>query len=286
MEAVGYGDAVTTAADLDTHPDVLLVGCGDLGAAVGLRLADLGHGVLALRRNAGRVPAPLLGRSVDLSAEPPDLADVRPRFVVVALTARPRTEESYRATYVDGMARALDALAVPPERAVLVSSTAVHPSRDLPDLEDETTPAAPSDGPGRMLVAAEEAFAQRVPHGTVLRLSGLYGGRSTRLLDQVREGRITDPHRWTNRIHRTDAAAAVVHLLTMTTPPDRLYLGTDDEPAQLGDVAAFLASRLDAPAPPPADPAQGHGKRLSNARLRSTGWTPTLPGYRDGYARA
>ena len=44
----------------------------------------------------------------------------------VALTARPRTEESYRATYVDGMARALDALAEPPERAVLVSSTAVH----------------------------------------------------------------------------------------------------------------------------------------------------------------
>ena len=32
-------------------PDVLLVGAGDLGAAVGLRLADLGYGVLALRRN-------------------------------------------------------------------------------------------------------------------------------------------------------------------------------------------------------------------------------------------
>ena len=265
-------------------PDVLLVGAGDLGAAVGLRLADLGHGVLALRRNASLVPTPLVGRSVDLTREAPDLSDVRPRLLVVALTARPRTEESYRATYVDGMARALDALVEPPERAVLVSSTAVHGSRDLPDLEDETAPPAPSDGPGRMLVAAEDAFHDRIPHGSVLRLSGLYGGSSTRLLDQVREGRIDDPHRWTNRIHRTDAAEAVVHLLTMPTPPERLYLGTDDEPVQLGDVAAFLADRLGAPAPPPADPTQGHGKRLSNARLRATGWAPTYPSYREGYA--
>ena len=265
-------------------PDVLLVGAGDLGTAVGLRLAGLGHDVLALRRNASLVPAPLVGRSVDLTREAPDLTDVRPSLVVVALTARPRTEEAYRATYVDGMVRALDALEVPPERAVLVSSTAVHPSRDLPDLEDETTPAAPADGPGRMLLAAEDAFHERVPHGTVLRLSGLYGGSSTRLLDQVREGRITDPHRWTNRIHREDAAAAVVHLLTMPARPEGLYLGTDDEPAQLGDVAAHLAELLGAPAPPPADPAQGHGKRLSNARLRATGWAPAYPSFREGYA--
>ena len=263
--------------------DVLLVGAGDLGAAVGLRLAELGHSVLALRRNAALVPAPLVGRSVDLTSESPDLSGLRPRFGVVALTARPRTEEAYRATYVDGMARALDALDVPPERAVLVSSTAVMPSHSEPPLDDETTTASPGDGPGRMLVAAEEAFHARIPHGTVLRLSGLYGGSSTRLLDQVREGRIDDPHRWTNRIHREDAAAAVVHLLTMAATPHGLYLGTDDEPAQLGDVAAHLADRLGAPAPPPADPQEGHGKRLSNARLRATGWAPTYPSYREGY---
>jgi nucleoside-diphosphate-sugar epimerase len=265
--------------------DVLLVGCGDLGSAVGLALAGRGHEVLGLRRDASRVPPPLHGRSVDLTRSPPDLSDVRPRLVVVALTARPRTEEAYRATYVDGMSRALDALEHPPERAVLVSSTAVHGSRDLPPLEDETAPVAPADGPGRMLVAAEDAFHQRLPHGTVLRLSGLYGGSSTRLLDMVREGRVDDPHRWTNRIHREDAAAAVVHLLTMTAEPDTLYLGTDDVPAQLGDVAAHLAGRLGAPTPPAADPARGHGKRLSNARLRATGWAPTRPSYREGYTR-
>ena len=267
-------------------PDVLLVGCGDLGAAVGLRLVDLGHEVLALRRNADLVPAPLHGRSVDLTREAPDLAGLRARFVVVALTARPRTEDAYRETYVEGMARALDALEVAPERAVLVSSTAVHGSRDRPPLDDEAAETAPADGPGRMLVKAEEAFCERLPHGTVLRLSGLYGGSSTRLLDMVREGRVEDPHRWTNRIHREDAAAAVVHLLTMPEAPQRLYLGTDDEPAQMGDVAAHLAGLLGVARPPMADPALGHGKRLSNARLRSTGWVPTRPSYREGYTGA
>ncbi|HXH77408.1 NAD-dependent epimerase/dehydratase family protein [Nocardioides sp.] len=268
-------------------PDVLLVGCGDLGSAVGLRLAERGLDVLALRRNADRVPPQLRGLSVDLTRESPDLQDARPRLLVVALTARPRSEEAYRATYVEGMARALDALAGDgrlPERAVLVSSTAVHGASDGPPLQDESTPPSPADGPGRMLVAAEELFAERLPAGTVLRLSGLYGGASTRLLDRVREGRIDDPHRWTNRIHRDDAAAAVVHLLTRPEPPDRLYLGTDDAPAQLGDVAGFLAARLGAPTPPAADPARGHGKRLSNARLRSTGWEPSRPSYREGYA--
>ncbi|AXT85622.1 NAD(P)-dependent oxidoreductase [Aeromicrobium sp. A1-2] len=268
-------------------PDTLLVGCGDLGAAVGRRLADLGHGVVAIRRRGDLVPSPLRGLSADLTREVPDLPPLDLAHLVIALTARPRTEEAYRATYVDGMGRALDALAASgrqPRRAVLVSSTAVY--GDLPPdvLIDESTPTRPTDGPARMLLEAEEVFADRVPGGTVLRLSGLYGGDSTFLVDRVREGRITDPHRWTNRIHRSDAAAAIVHLLTRADAPERLYVGTDDEPAQLGDVATHLAARLDAPTPPPADPALGHGKRLSNARLRASGWTPEHPTYREGYA--
>lgn len=265
----------------------LLVGCGALGSAVGLQLAGLGHDVLALRRNADRVPAPLRGVPVDLTRETPALGRLRADLLVVALTARPRTEAAYRETYVDGLGRALDAVAATghlPRRAVLVSSTAVHASTDDPLLEDETALPRPSDGPGRMLLAAEELFADRVPAGTVLRLSGLYGGASTRLVDLVREGRVDDPHRWTNRIHREDAAAAVVHLLTMDAAPAAVYLGTDDEPAQLGDVAAHIAALLGAAAPPPADPGRGHGKRLSNARLRATGWAPRWPSHREGYA--
>ncbi len=268
-------------------PDVLLVGCGDLGADVGNRLAARGHSVLALRRRADLVPQPLRGLSVDLTRSPPDLPPLDLAYVVVALTARPRTEENYRATYVEGMTRALDALAASgqmPQRAVLVSSTGVFGDLDTVALADESTPPNPADGPARMLLQAEQVFSDRVPGGTVLRLSGLYGRRSTRLVDQVRAGTVTDPNRWTNRIHRDDAAAAVVHLLTRETSPETLYVGTDDEPALLGDVAAHLAAQMGAPTPPVADAELGHGKRFTNARLRASGWTPDFPTYREGYA--
>jgi nucleoside-diphosphate-sugar epimerase len=267
--------------------DVLMIGCGDLGTRIGLRLAERGHRVLALRRRAELVPAPLHGLSVDLTREVPDLPALELRHLVVALTARPRSEEAYRATYVDGMRRALDAVEAAgrlPERAVLISSTGVH--GDVPDgtLVDESHAPSPKDGPARVLLEAEELFAARVPGGTVLRCSGLYDGTGSRFVDRVREGRVDDPHRWTNRIHRDDAAAAAVHLLTRPEEPEPIYLGNDDEPALMGDVAGHLARRIDVPAPPAGDPAQAHGKRISNARLRSTGWVPAHPTFREGYA--
>lgn len=267
------------------NPDALLVGCGDLGTAVGLQLAGSGHRVVGVRRHAEQIPAPLLGVSADLTREAPQLPDLDLGVLVVALSARPRTEEAYRATYVDGMARALDALdrvGARPDRAVLVSSTGVIGDPPGDGLADETTEPNPADGPARVLLEAEEVFADRVPRGTVLRLSGLYGRGEPRLLRQLRDGADIDPHLWTNRIHRDDAVGAIVHLLTMDEDPGPLYIGTDDEPAQVGAVAAHLADLADLPRPPAADPAAGHGKRLSNDLLRSTGWVPARPTYREG----
>ncbi|QZY30113.1 NAD(P)H-binding protein [Nocardioides coralli] len=268
-------------------PDVLLVGCGDLGSRIGLRLVERGHHVLALRRRAELVPDPLRGLSVDLTREVPQLPALDLRFLVVALTARPRSERAYRATYVEGMRRALDALDALDqelERAVLVSSTGVH--GDVPDgtLVDEILPPSPADGPARVLLEAEELFASRVPAGTVVRCSGLYGGDRQRLVERVRAGDVGDPHRWTNRIHRDDAAAAVVHLLTRSESPEPVYLATDDEPALMGDVAAHLAEVLGVSAPPSGDRTRAYGKQISNARLRATGWVPAYPTYREGYA--
>ena len=267
--------------------DVLLVGCGDLNTAVGLALAEQGRRVVGIRRRGDLVPAPLEGLSADLTRESPALPPLDLDLLVVALTARPRSEEAYRATYVDGLGRALravEAAGLSPRRAVLVSSTGVLADGPVDELLDESTAPDPRDAPAEQLLASEQLFVERLPHGTVLRLSGLYGHAEPRLVDQVRRGEVGDPHRWTNRIHRDDATDAIVHLLTMEQAPGRLYLGTDDEPSQLGDVARFVADGLGVAASEAADPTQGHGKRLSNALLRSTGWTPTFPTYREGYA--
>ncbi|WP_181313197.1 NAD-dependent epimerase/dehydratase family protein [Nocardioides campestrisoli] len=269
-----------------TGADALLVGCGDLGTSIGFRLAARGQRVVALRRRADLVPPPLEGIAADLTAGPPALPPMDLEHLVVALTARPRSEEAYRSTYVEGLGYALDgleAVGAIPRRAVLVSSTAVYGVVAEGELVDESTHARPADGPGRMLLEAERLFLQRVPHGTVLRLSGLYGRGPSRFADQVLSGKVTDPDRWTNRLHRDDAAEAVVHLLTRPVAPGPLYVGTDDEPAVLGEVAAYLAQRIGGPRPPKPSVPHRHGKRLSNARLRATGWEPAYPSYREGY---
>lgn len=269
--------------------DAVLVGVGELGSHIGLGLAAQGLDVAGLRRSAHLVPDPIRKVAVDLTGLDP-LPALTADLLVVCLTADGRDENAYRRTYVEGMNRALDALTQSPRRAVLVSSTSVYGHRD--GLLDEDSPPEPTRATGEVLLEAERAFRDRVPGGTVLRMSGIYGpGRAQRLIDQVRRRDNPDPGRWTNRIHQADAAAAVVHVLTrhespsqvgpVETTPD-LYVVTDDQPAPVGEVRAFLAGQLDVPWPLVA--VEPHGKRLSNARLRRTGFELQYPTYREGYA--
>jgi nucleoside-diphosphate-sugar epimerase len=268
---------------------VLIAGCGDLGTAAGLLLADRGYDVTGLRRSPERLPAAIGGVRADLSAGVPDLpGDVD--YVVVATAADGRTEEAYRAAYVDGLRNLLDGLdhaGAAPRRMLMVSSTAVY-GVDDGSFVDEDTPTEPASATGAVLVEAEQLFRQRVPDGVVFRLAGIYGPGRTYVIDQVRDGTATIPvpPTHTNRIHRDDAAAAIVHLLTEVTDPDRVYVGVDDAPADRGDVLRFIADELGVPHPA-SGPASGRfrtgDKRCRNTRLTATGFRLAFPTYREGY---
>jgi nucleoside-diphosphate-sugar epimerase len=282
---------------------VLLAGCGDLGTEAGLRFAAAGHRVVGWRRSPGKLPTAIEGAAVDLTSGelPPVPADTT--AVVVAIAADSPTEEAYRAAYVDGLARVLDAVATsgePVRRVLFVSSTAVYGDADGGWVDETTTPT-PGGFSGRIIREAEDLLYTRL-RGTgvtpvVLRLGGIYGPGRTRLIDQVRSGNATAPaeSRFTNRIHRDDAAAAIVHLCTMVAEPAPVYLGVDNEPAELGEVLRFLARELGLPEPGPTEPAsgaagagggepsRGGNKRVSNALLRGTGFEFEYPSFREGY---
>ena len=290
---------------------VLLAGCGDLGTEAGLRFAAAGHRVVGWRRSPEKLPAGIEGFAADLTRGelPPVPADTT--VVVVAVAADSPTEEAYRAAYVDGLARVLDAVTAsgaPVRRVLFVSSTAVYGDADG-GWVDETTAPNPGGFSGRIILEAEQLLADRL-RGTgiapvVLRLGGIYGPGRTRLIDMVRGGKATLPagSKLTNRIHRDDAAAAIVHLCTMEADPAPLYLGVDNEPAEMADVLTFLAAELGLPAPQPEDPddagrtgsdrptparssgepSRGGNKKVSNALLRGTGLEFTYPSYREGY---
>ncbi|MDH6235389.1 SDR family oxidoreductase [Cryobacterium sp. CG_9.6] len=267
---------------------VVIAGCGDLGTEVGLRFAALGHNILGLRRNADVLPDSFTGQSVDLSLEKPALpADTE--FVVVAIAAGNPTPEVYRAAYVDGLRNLLNALdGITPRRVLLVSSTAVYDVHDGSWVNEET-PATPSAGNDTILLEAEQMLHARFPDATVLRLSGIYGPGRERLIAQVRDGkaRVSTASRHTNRIHRDDAAGAIMHLLTRDEAPAPLYLGVDNAPVLMNEVVTFLAEELGLPEPErddtPNPSKRGGDKRLSNQLLRDTGFAFTYPTYREGY---
>jgi nucleoside-diphosphate-sugar epimerase len=272
---------------------ILLAGCGDLGTEAGLRFAAAGQKVVGWRRSPSKLPSAIDGVAADLSSPdlPPVPADTT--AVVIAVAADSPTEAAYRAAYVDGLAHVLDALerdGVTPHRVLFVSSTAVYGDAGGGWVDESTTPV-PGGFSGRILLEAERLLADRLretPSAAVaLRLGGIYGPGRTRLIDQVRTGSaiIPDVPRFTNRIHRNDAAGAIVQLCMMENEPSPVYVGVDNDPAELGDVLRFLAAELGLDTPPTGDAgdARGGNKRCSNALLRATGYTFRYPTFREGY---
>lgn len=266
---------------------VLIAGCGDLGTEAGLRFAAAGFSVLGWRRSAEKIPAPLTGQAADLTGSLPAIpADTE--VVVISTAARERSEAAYRSAYVDGTANVLDALdrdGVHPRRILFVSSTAVYGDAGGGWL-DEDSPTAPASVTGAVIREAEDLLHARRPDAIVLRLAGIYGPGRTRLIDQVRSG-TADPGQGqlTNRIHRDDAASAIVHLTTAVADPAPLYLGVDNEPVEKREVLRFLAAELGTELRPeePSNSSRGGNRRLSNTRLLSTGFEFSYPTFREGY---
>ncbi len=270
---------------------VVIAGCGDLGTETGLRFAAMGHRVIGLRRSAEKLPRDIEGRSVDLSAEVPTLpADTN--IVVIAMSPDERSVDGYRAAYVDSVLRVATAIhhdcTVPP-RVLFVSSTAVYGVDDGAWV-DASTPTAPIAPTADVLREAEETLLEQIPEATILRLGGIYGPGRNRQIDRIRDGVEASPSepQFTSLIHRDDAAAAIVHLMTMQDWPKTVYIGVDDRPVDRREIDEFLARSLGLPVPSvaavSARTAESRGKRCRNTRLRESGFVFSYPTYREGYA--
>ena len=272
---------------------IVIAGCGDVGSRLGILLVADGHQVWGLKRNPATLPPTLRPLAADL-ADPASLdlpQDVD--YVVYAASAGGFTEQRYRAAYVDGVANLLAALEKTgqrPKRVILVSSTSVY-AQDDGRWVDEDSPAEPEGFSGRCLREGEDLLWNNAYPATVIRFGGIYGPGRTRLLDSVRRGEARCVEGvFSNRIHSEDCAAALRHVLLLPEPAP-LYIGVDDAPAPLCDVLRWLGERLGVA--PPAVVAEteqttaGRGlrsnKRLSNARLKATGFRFRYPSYREGY---
>lgn len=274
---------------------LLLVG-GDLCTRTAKRLDPTRWTCIGLRRSHMEPSRddPISWYTADL-ANPESLAFLNDNqfteisHILYAPSPDSRTPSAYTNVYSLGISRLLNALSPSCvrnlKRCVLVGSSAVWGPSD--DWVDETTPTENTNFRTASLLDAETALTRSLPPGVgvTLRLSGLYGPERQRLLKGIQAGTITAPDgpgHWANRIHIDDAAQACAHLLGMAEAAP-LYIGTDDYPMPTAELYESLARLTGAPSPA-RRPRAPSGKRLSNARLRASGWSPEWPNALDWYA--
>lgn len=274
---------------------VLIAGCGDLGLHLAqLLLNHSNHSVLGIRRTppVAQDESGIEWIRADLT-DPDTLIGLPKDITHIVYAAAPniRSEQAYRETYVLGLQNVLQAIDSPSlKRVIFISSTAVYGDHGQ-DWVDENTPTQPVSFNGHILCEAErwltEYAVQNKVSAICLRLSGIYGPGRNQLLEKLRLGLAAAPkteEHWVNRIHIDDAAAAIVHLLSLKNS-EPVYLVTDSTPLPMRTLYEYLAIIAGGPVPPVGQPTRTVGsKKLSNARLIASGYTFKWPDSRDAYS--
>ncbi len=274
---------------------LLIAGCGDLGMRVAQRvIQNPTNRVWGLKRTRPDDQENTLGFTwfkADLS-NPESMQDLPAGITHILFSAAPhvRTESDYRAVYFDGLCNVVQhAYSSALKRVLFISSTAVYGEHG-DEWVNEDTPVNPKNFNGRVLLEAEQwlsTFGREHALTTLsLRLSGIYGPGRIALLEKLKLGQVGAPSsaaHWSNRIHIDDAAAAVVHLMRFEHPQST-YLITDSTPLPMRTLYEALAQQVGGPVPPVSEsPAFVGSKRLSNAKIRETGFIFQWPDSRDGY---
>lgn len=261
---------------------VLLVGCGDLGIRLGLKLVAAGHQVIGLRRHTEQLPRSFEPLAVDLCRPGTTTVDDIDAMVIT-LTPDEYSDSGYERTYRRGVEGLISIVNSRPKRVILVSSTRVLDSGSPGGRANEETRPQPDSGPGRTLWETENLIRSTYASTSIVRAAGIYGRESSRFIDRVRAGRPVNYRRWTNRVHHIDLVRALEALLLSPDPP-RLLHAVDSCPVQLGEVVEFLASALNIETPPDLPAENEAGRRLDNTRFHEFIGSLEYPTYREGYS--
>lgn len=266
---------------------IVIAGCGFTGLAAARLFVEKGWAVVGITHAPESAVAlrgeafPAVACDITDRAALAACGELRGADAVIHCASSGRGGvEQYRAVYLGG-ARAL-AEVLAPRTLVFTSSTSVYAQTDGAWVSEESA-AEPDRETGRVLRETEEfVLAQG---GVVARLAGIYGpGRSVLLRkffagEAVIEG---DGAKWINQVHRDDIAGALVQLVIASARG--VFNVSDDEPLAQSAVYSWLAGRFARPLPPsgPIDTNRKRGwtnKRVSNAKLRATGWQARYPSF-------
>ena len=270
---------------------VLIVGCGDLGLELARQLQIQDLIPIGLRRSFNADASfDCIQADVTESDSLSVVSNLNPDFLVYCVAASAQTDENYRQHYVEGLRNVLNALdgAINLKHVIFVSSTRMY-GQATDALLDENTVPQDMDFGGLRLLEAENLLKQAGKSWThsALRLTGIYGpGRNRMLKLAANLSSWPIQNTWSNRIHRDDAAAFIVHLIKMLLNGQSVqdcYVVTDSCPVSQYEVLHWIASQMGIDVGTQIPKIIG-GKRMSNQRMLSTGFSLKFPDYKAGYS--
>ncbi len=270
----------------------LIIGCGYVGLPLALQLKKMGHEITVWVRSAESAAslAPHGFARIITGSVGDDLAWARLEhgydLAVHCASSGGGGEAAYEEVFFRGVL--LMVYKLHRARKIFVSSTSVY-GQTSGEVVTEEEPAEPFTATGKILRDAEEN-AKKLD-AMIVRSSGIYGPGRGVLFEKFRRGEAViegDGLRWMNQIHQRDLVRALLHLIERGVPGE-IYNATDDTPVTQSDYYAWCAEFLGKPLPPlgPVNTQRKRGltnKRVSNAKLRATGWTPMYPSFREGIA--
>ena len=270
---------------------ILVVGCGDLGAEVIRLLANNGHELIGVRISEKKLPNHIHTIQADINdtCSLEVLETLNPNVVIYCISANAQTDQSYQSFYVDGLRNVLNTQQSNQllKHVFFISSTRVY-GQSADGFLNESIQALPNDFGGKRLLEAESLLKTLPCNATSIRLSGIYGPGRLYLINMAKDKtRWPETNKWTNRIHRDDAAAFVTFLCEKLNKGESIYdcyIGTDNMPTLQYDVLGWIANRLNIETPVNQNSLLIEGKRLSNQRLQQTGFKLTYPTYQEGYS--
>jgi nucleoside-diphosphate-sugar epimerase len=269
---------------------ILIAGCGYVGEAT----ADLFHaagwdveGWVHSQASAAEFSKkPYSVHVVDVSQRA-QLAQRAGLFdaVVQCVSSRGGDADIYRRVYLSAARNLVECF--PAATILFTSSTSVYAQCDGSWVTEQSA-TKPLRETSRILLEVEKLILDK--GGTVVRLAAIYGPRRSALLTRFMRGTATiDPgnDRFVNQVHRDDIASALFLLLDRRSQgAAEIYNVVDDHPLLQSECYAWLAQKLNRPLPPITRSKQpgkrgDTNKRVSNAKLRGSGWTPQYPTFAD-----
>lgn len=267
---------------------VLIAGCGDLGSRLGELLSEQGHEVFGIRRNTGELPEAIEPISADLFSFSPEVPD-KIDYVFYIVSAQSHNDLAYYQAYVLGLKHVIQALKGQKiKRLFFISSTSVFGQSEGEKVTEESPTNGKHFTTQRLLEGEDLVFNAPFP-GTVIRFGGIYGPGRTHLIDLVQQGKAHCMEGvYSNRIHSEDCVGIMAHLMTYDKT-DNLYIGVDNEPTLTCEVYEWLADQLSVSEiehiePTESSRAMRSNKRLSNEKIRATGYEFKYPSYIEGYS--